>query len=79
MISTIVLLLAMSKYQSASAMGIEPITDSVTVTPIVTTKLIARSFIGQDITIYSKDSGSPSHYGKGLGVRFLVFTTAITH
>ena len=49
MISTIVLLLAMSKYQSASARGIEPIKDSVTVTPIVTAKLIALNLIGHDI------------------------------
>ena len=33
-----------SKYQSAKPIGIEPITDSVTVTPIVTAKLIARKF-----------------------------------
>src|SRR5271170_1679999 len=41
------------KNQSASPIGIAPITDSVSVTPIVTAKLIARSFIGQDIAISS--------------------------
>src|ERR1700735_5251487 len=41
--------LIMLKYQSARPIGIAPITDSASVTPIVTAKLIARSFIGHDI------------------------------
>src|SRR5580700_11240158 len=41
------------KNQSARPIGIAPITDSVSVTPIVTAKLIARSFIGHDIAISS--------------------------
>src|ERR1019366_3671301 len=51
--SKILAVLATLKYQSASPIGVAPITDSVSVTPTVAAKLIARSFIGHDIAISS--------------------------
>ena len=47
---TMLAVLAASKYQSAMPIGIAAVTDSVSVTPMVTAKLIARSFIGHDIS-----------------------------
>src|SRR5208282_2539859 len=47
--SKILAVLMTLKNHSAKPIGIAPITDSVSVTPIVTAKLIARSFIGHDI------------------------------
>src|SRR5271154_976942 len=46
----ILAVLAASKYQRARPIGIAAVTDSVSVTPMVTAKLIARSFIGHDIS-----------------------------
>src|SRR5580692_5343408 len=75
--SRIVLPLAISKYQRTKAIGIEPITDSVIVTPIVTAKLSARSLIGHDISS-TPNNPVPLRLGKGLGVRFLASITLLT-
>src|SRR5882757_4286891 len=50
--------LATPKLQRISAIATEPIADSSNVTPIVIAKLIARIFIGHDITISTNYSAA---------------------